>query len=95
MIISQPTETTYPRRRLPDSAQSSLVLTLSKGIRAIRLFIDRHHSGQHTSYTCAWILARKNGIYVFVLGVFLVEMVKVSQLLDHRGNRIRRMPCQL
>jgi len=62
MIISEPTDTTCPRHRLPDSAQSHLVHTLLKGIRSIRLFIDRHHSGQHSSCTCIWTPTRKNGV---------------------------------
>jgi hypothetical protein len=41
MIISQPTKTTCPRQRLPDSAQFSRMHALSKRIRSIRLIFNR------------------------------------------------------
>lgn len=71
MIILQPTKTTRPRHRLPDSALSTLVLNCSKGIRPIRFALARHRPGQqHKSYICVWISTWENGVkchgYCFV-----------------------------
>jgi len=62
MNMSQPTGTTRPRHPLHDSARSYLAHALLKGIRAIRLVLARHRSGQHAIYTYARPPTQKHGM---------------------------------